>query len=74
MDLNGMPVHHGLATMAGLGLTGVVSFGCFMENQGVTDDFMEHPLRAHSIDSPTRKSFHPFRDIVDDNQDVFVTF
>jgi hypothetical protein len=29
MDLNGMPVHHGLATMDGLGLTGVVSFGHF---------------------------------------------
>jgi hypothetical protein len=29
MDLNGMPVHHGLVTMAGLGLTGVVSFGRF---------------------------------------------
>jgi hypothetical protein len=29
MHLNGMPVHHGLATMAGLGLHGVVSFGCF---------------------------------------------
>jgi hypothetical protein len=27
MDLNGMPVHHGLATMDGLGLTGVMSFG-----------------------------------------------
>jgi hypothetical protein len=27
MDLNGMPVHHGLVTMAGLGLTGVMSFG-----------------------------------------------
>jgi hypothetical protein len=29
MDLNGMPAHHGLATMAGLGLTGVMSFGRF---------------------------------------------
>jgi hypothetical protein len=29
MDLNGMPVHHGLATMAGLGLTRVMSFGRF---------------------------------------------
>jgi hypothetical protein len=28
MDLGGLPVHHGLATMAGLGLTGAVSFGC----------------------------------------------
>jgi hypothetical protein len=27
MDLNGMPTHHGLATMDGLGLTGVMSFG-----------------------------------------------
>jgi hypothetical protein len=29
MDLNGMPVHHGLATMAGLGLTEVMSFDWF---------------------------------------------
>jgi hypothetical protein len=29
MDLNGMPVHHGLATMAGLGLTGIMLFGRF---------------------------------------------
>jgi hypothetical protein len=29
MDLNGMQVHHGLATMAGLGLIGVMPFGCF---------------------------------------------
>jgi hypothetical protein len=37
-------------------------------------DFMEHPLRVHSIDSPTRKSFYPFRDIVDGNQDIFTAF
>jgi hypothetical protein len=24
------------------------------------DDFMEHPLRVHNIDSSTRKSFYPF--------------
>jgi hypothetical protein len=35
---------------------------------------MEHPLRVQIIDSPTRKSFYPFGDIVDDNQDVFVAF
>jgi hypothetical protein len=29
MDLNGMPVHHGLATMGGLGLIGVMPFGRF---------------------------------------------
>jgi hypothetical protein len=29
MDLGGLPVHHGLATMAGLGLTGPTPFGCF---------------------------------------------
>jgi hypothetical protein len=29
MDLNGMPVHHGLATMAGLGLARVMPFGRF---------------------------------------------
>jgi hypothetical protein len=29
MDLNGMSVYHGLATMASLGLTEVMSFGCF---------------------------------------------
>jgi hypothetical protein len=29
MDLNGTLVHHGLMTMAGLGLTGVVPFGSF---------------------------------------------
>jgi hypothetical protein len=29
MDQNGMLVHHGLATTAGLGLTGVMSFGRF---------------------------------------------
>jgi hypothetical protein len=28
MDLGGLPVHHGLATMAGLGLTGAGPFGC----------------------------------------------
>jgi hypothetical protein len=28
MDLGGLPVHHGLATMVGLGLTGAASFGC----------------------------------------------
>jgi hypothetical protein len=38
------------------------------------DDFMEHPLRVHSIGSPTRKSFHPFRDVVHSNQEVFATF
>jgi hypothetical protein len=38
------------------------------------DDFMEHPLRVHSIGSPTRKSFYPFGDIVDGNQDVFTNF
>jgi hypothetical protein len=27
MDLGGLPVHHGLVTMAGLGLTGATSFG-----------------------------------------------
>jgi hypothetical protein len=27
MDLGGVPVHHGLATMAGLGLTGAGPFG-----------------------------------------------
>jgi hypothetical protein len=29
MDLNGTPVHHGLMTMAGLGLTGVMPFSSF---------------------------------------------
>jgi hypothetical protein len=29
MDLGGLPVHHGLATMAGLGLPGAALFGCF---------------------------------------------
>jgi hypothetical protein len=29
MDLNGMSVHHGLATMGGLGLIGVMPFGRF---------------------------------------------
>jgi hypothetical protein len=29
MDLNGMSVHHGLATMVGLGLTGFMPFSCF---------------------------------------------
>jgi hypothetical protein len=29
MDLNGMPVHHGLVIVAGLGLTGVMPFGHF---------------------------------------------
>jgi hypothetical protein len=28
MDLGGLPVHHGLATMAGLGLAGAPPFGC----------------------------------------------
>jgi hypothetical protein len=27
MDLGGVPVHHGLVTMAGLGLTGAGPFG-----------------------------------------------
>jgi hypothetical protein len=35
------------------------------------DDFMEHPLRVYSIGSPIRKSFYPFRDIVNSKQDVF---
>jgi hypothetical protein len=38
------------------------------------DDFMEHPLRVHSIGSLTRNNFYPFRDVVDDNQDVFAAF
>jgi hypothetical protein len=33
MDLNGMPVHHGLETMAGLGLTRIVSFGHFGQRE-----------------------------------------
>jgi hypothetical protein len=35
---------------------------------------MEHLLRVHSISSPIRKIFYPFRDIIDGNQDVFVAF
>jgi hypothetical protein len=38
------------------------------------DDFMEHLLWVHSISSRARKSFHPFRDVVDGNQDVFAAF
>jgi hypothetical protein len=33
MELNGMPVHHGLATMAGLQLTEVMSFGHFSRRE-----------------------------------------
>jgi hypothetical protein len=33
MDLNGMPVHHDLATMAALGLTEVMSFGRFGQRE-----------------------------------------
>jgi hypothetical protein len=33
MDLNGMPVHHGLATMAGLELAGVMLFGRFRRQE-----------------------------------------
>jgi hypothetical protein len=33
MGLNGTPVHHGLATMGGLGLAGVMSFGRFGQRE-----------------------------------------
>jgi hypothetical protein len=33
MNLNGMPVHHGLATMADLGLTRVMSFDRFSRRE-----------------------------------------
>jgi hypothetical protein len=35
---------------------------------------MEQLLLVHSIGNLTRKSFHPFRDIVDGNHDVFAAF
>jgi hypothetical protein len=38
------------------------------------DDLVEQLLWVHSIGSPTRKSFYPFRDIVNGNQDVLATF
>jgi hypothetical protein len=35
---------------------------------------MKHPLRVHSVDGSTRKSFYPLGDIVDCYQDVLAAF
>jgi hypothetical protein len=35
---------------------------------------MTHPLRVHSVDDSTRKSFYPLGDIVNSYQDILAAF